>query len=360
VSRLDIARLRLRSQRLVGTPFAQPVNALRWFGAVQAQDYAGAKWGLAQRTAGATDAAIDALFDAGTILRTHVMRPTWHFVLPADIRWLLALTGPRVKAASAHYDRKLELDDAVFARSAALLREALHGGTHMTRAELADVLQRGGISARAQRLGHLLMRLELDAVITSGQRRGRQLTYALLDERAPPVPGLTRDEALAELTTRYFTSHGPATAQDFAWWAGLRVSDARLGLARVGSRLARAEHDGASWWFTATATGSTAETAEPVVHLLPNYDEHIVAYRDHGPSLAPGINEKLHQRRNALDAHIIVLNGRVIGGWRRTLQRKQAVLETTLLVELRKKERAALQRAAESYGRFLGLPAILK
>src|SRR5436190_10253869 len=227
----DIAHRRMRNQRLVGAPFATPDEAVGLLVAVQSQDYAGAKWAVGQRVRGATDAALERAFDSGAILRTHVLRPTWHFVTPADIRWLLKLTAPRVSAAMAYYNRKFELDARTFRRSQSLLAKALEGGRHLTREELTQVLERAGIGCKELRPTLLMMQAELDAVITSGPRRGKQFTYALLDERAPPEKTLARDEGLAVLALRYFASHGPAQIRDFAWWSGLTIADAKAGVA---------------------------------------------------------------------------------------------------------------------------------
>src|ERR1700736_2352993 len=180
----DIASRRLHTQRCSGEPFASAVEAVRWLGAVQSQDYAGAKWALGQRTRGATENELDRLFDEGAILRTHVMRPTWHFVLPEDIRWLLELTAPRIRLGLAARYRQLEIDEGVVARAGAAFTAALAGGRQLTRAELGKVLRAAGISPEGQRLPHLLSAAELDGLITSGPRQGKQFTYALLEERA--------------------------------------------------------------------------------------------------------------------------------------------------------------------------------
>ncbi len=221
----DIAARRLQAQRLTGAPFTSPLDAIRWLTAVQAQDYGAAKWALAQRSGATTDVELDRLFDQGAILRTHVLRPTWHFVLPEDIGWLLALTGPRVRAGLVARYRRLELDEKVARRAEALFTAALAGGSHLTRGELGEVLSAARISPDGQRLPHLIMRAELDSLIASGPRRGKQFTYALLEERVPKPRALDRDQAVAELTLRYFRSHGPAQVQDFMWWSGLRMAD---------------------------------------------------------------------------------------------------------------------------------------
>ncbi len=216
---MDFGHRRLHNQLLIQHPFDQPNEVVAWLGAVQAQEYGHAKWALGMRLPGATDVDVERAIAEGSILRTHVMRPTWHFVTSADIRWMLELTGPRVHALNAYYYRQQGLDDALFARSNAVLAKALAGGNYLTRPELQAALAGAGIVADGGlRASYLMMRAELDMLICSGPRRGKQFTYALLDERAPAASSLPRDEALAELTRRYFTSHGPATLKDFAWW----------------------------------------------------------------------------------------------------------------------------------------------
>jgi hypothetical protein len=355
---MDVALQRLRNQRLIGKPFAAPEDVVRWLGAVQSQDYAGAKWAIAQRTRASTDAEIDQACADGRILRTHVLRPTWHFVLPDDIRWMLALTAPRVRAAMAYYDRKLALDGALFRRSQVVLQKALAGGKSLTREELGRVLGAAGIPATGQRLGHIMMRAELDALIASGPRRGKQFTYALLDERAPRGRTLARDEALAELAGRYFASHGPALPQDFAWWSGLTVGDARRGIEAASPRLVAATADGKTYWHS-PAVSSRARIPSTVAHLLPNYDEAIVAYRDHAASLAPGMAVTFKARPDMVANHIVFLGGRVVGGWRRVPAKGALIVETALAIRPDPAARAALQAAAARFQAFLGLPVKL-
>jgi len=196
----DIVRARLYNQRLAGPQFERPEEVVQWLGAVQSQEYANTKWGIAQRAGSLTDAAIDQAFADGKILRTHVMRPTWHFVVPEDIRWMLALTAPRVHALSAYYHRQQELDAAIFAKSHGLLTKALQGQTQLTRQEISNVLRDGSIPTTGFRLGFILKHAELEALICSGALRGKQHTYALLSERAPQAKTLTRDEALSTLS----------------------------------------------------------------------------------------------------------------------------------------------------------------
>ncbi len=259
---LDIARQRLLNQRLAASPFEKPADVVNWLVAVQSQDYFGAKWALGLRLHDAHDADIDREFNAGSILRTHMLRPTWHFVTPADIRWLLALTAPRVHAANAAMYRKLELDSATLKRGHKALIKALRDGQHLTRDELRAALQTAGIAAdNGQRLAYIVMSAELDALICSGPRRGKQFTYALLDERVPPGKTLKREEALAKLAQRYFASHGPATVQDFAKWSGLRSVDAKHGLEAVKDQLQHETLNDEDYWFAASGRARPADIA---------------------------------------------------------------------------------------------------
>ncbi len=210
----DLVERRLANQRLDRAGPRQAARVVEWLGAVQAQEYGPARWGLGMRMPdGTTDADISDAFDAGRILRTHVLRPTWHFVTSADIRWMLELTGPRVQRLMASSNRTLELDARTLACGIAACERALDGHRHLTRAELSGALADAGIQAKSQRLAHIVMHAELEGVICSGPRRGKTFTYALVAERAPHAGRLDPDEALATLTFRYFRSHGPATVK---------------------------------------------------------------------------------------------------------------------------------------------------
>jgi Winged helix DNA-binding domain len=365
----DIAARRLQAQRLTGAPFTSPLDAIRSLTAVQSQDYTGAKWALGQRSRATTDAELDRLFDAGAILRTHVLRPTWHFVLPEDIGWLLALTGPRVRAGLVPRNRELEIDDYVAARAGELFTEALADGRHLTRPELGEVLKAAGVMPEGQRLPHLLLRAELDAVIVSGPRRGKQFTYAPLKERVPKARVLDRDEAVAELTLRYFRSHGPAQVQDFVWWSGLRIADARAGIAIAGDALGHRTVDGKDYWFDSGA-GPT-KRAPAVAHLLPNYDEYTVAYRDRAEILHAdlpfdsavfargGVSGGASVSFGSILSNVVTVGGKVRGSWRRSFARNGVRVEARMLNHLKPAESGAVEAAARRMGSFLERPVEL-
>ncbi len=357
MAHLDIAHHRLHSQRISEAALRTPSEVVGWLGAVQAQDYAGAKWALGLRLQGATDHDIDQAFADGAILRTHLMRPTWHFVTPADIRWMLALTAPRVHAVNASMYRRLELDNTVFRQSNAVLAKALQGGKQLTRDELRVVLQEAGIATDdGLRLAYIMMYAELDGVVCSGARRAKQFTYALLDERAPHTKTLEREEALAELARRYFVSRGPATVQDFAKWSGLTITDARRGLETVKAQLRHEVVDGQAFWFS-TSTPST-KGVSPTAYLLSVYDEYISGYKDRSAIGEAEVGAKLRALGNAL-SYIIVVNGQIVGTFKRTLGKDAVIVEANLFSRLTKAENRAVARAAQRYGDFLERPVVL-
>ena len=356
----DIPHLRLRNQRLIGAAGvapSSPEEVVGWLVAVQAQDYAGAKWALRLRMQAGTGDRIDQALEQGSILRTHLLRPTWHFVTPADIRWLLALNAPRIQAGNATMYRQQGLDAATLQRSQAALVKALEGGNQLTRLELRIALENAGIvTGEGLRLVYILMCAELEGVICSGGRRGRQFTYALLDERVPPARMLERPEALAELTWRYFLSRGPATLHDYVKWSGLTIADARSGLEDVKDRLVQAEVGGQVYWLPdSTPPG---EAISPNVHLLSIFDEYISGYKDRRAIADVQIGPALIAMGNAL-TYIIVVNGQIVGTWRRDLKSSSVLIETTLFKPLTEAEEQAVAAGFQRYGEFLELPVVM-
>ncbi len=345
-----IADQRLQNQRITRPGPRRPENLVAWFGAVQAQEYGPAKWGLGLRLPpSATDAGIERAFNRGRILRTHVLRPTWHFVAAADIRWMLELTGPHVHRTMSSYDRLLGLDAAVMTRAVGVIERALGEHRYLTRRELGAELERAGLPGRTSHLAHIAMYAELEGVICSGPRRGKQSTYALLADRAANAPRLPRDEALAELTRRYMRSHGPVTLRDFVWWSGLRTADARRGIEMIGAR--SHDVDGLRYWTIGRGTGARARRKSNV-DLLPVYDEYLVAYRDHQAVPRPAYVLGSFQ-------HALVIGGQVAGAWRTVFSTESVALNVTALRRLTPVERRKLAQAAARYGRFLRVPVSL-
>jgi hypothetical protein len=353
---MDFLRQRLYRQRVGARPFKQPADVVRWLGAVQAQDYPSAKWALALRTERVTDRDIEESFNHGEILRTHVLRPTWHFVLPSDIRWMVTFTAPRVNAAMGSYYRAWRLDERLFAKSNKVIARALEGGKHLPRRTLAAALTKAGIVKKEDgplRVVGLVLRAELDALICSGPMVGNQLTYALLEERVPRARILTDDEARAELVRRYFVSHGPATIADFRRWAGLTAAEATAGLEDVGRELDREVVGGKTFWFDGGERASRGRSATAC--LLPIYDECLLSYRDDPQPRVTAREKGAHTLGPA-----VVVDGRVVGTWKRMITEGSVVIDVTSFAPLTAKARHAVIDAAEGYAQFLQREPVIR
>lgn len=342
---MTVAARRLSRQFISHAGPRPPEAVVTRLGAMQAQEFEPALWGVGLRMRdGATARAVERAFTDGRILRTHVMRPTWHFVARDDIRWMLALTSPRVQQIAAGYNRRLELDARTLARAVRIFERALRDGHFLTRLELADALRRDGLTVSGQRLAHVTMHAELEALICSGPRRGKRSTYALLAERAPKATLLSRDEALASLSRRFFESHGPATIRDFVWWSGLTTADAKRGLEINHAR--REEIDGLAYWTVGSSPRSASRDAR--AHLLPIYDEYLVAYRDrqavpHWPAgTTPGRGLFAFQ-------HALVIDGHVAGTWRLAHDNEVNVVPVRHITA---KERRAVAEAVRRFQQF--------
>lgn len=349
-----IAQQRLHNQHITMATFEKPGEVVAWLGAVQAQDYLGSLWAIGLRLAAATEAAIEQAIADRTIVRTWPMRGTIHFVAPADIRWLQELLAPNTRTLirnAARYNQ-FELEEEDFAKSNAIFVKALQGGKQLTRAELTAALAQAGIAAKGLRFLLMLQRALTDSLLCYGVRRGKQQTLTLLDEWLPPTPVLTRDEAIARLAKRYFTSHGPATLQDFAWWSSLTITDARAGLEMVKAELVQEVIDGQTYWLTSSLPTLTTNQALPTAYLLPAYDEYTVAYKDRSAVLDPAY---FQQAGNGLSP-AIVIDGQIVGIWKRTIQKDAATISLNLFNPLNEVETHAFNAAINRYSAFLDMP----
>lgn len=357
----EIIRRRLANQALDQSSFKKPEEAVAWMTAMQGQEWAMVTWALALRVPGLAMAAVEAAFDAGRILRTHLLRPTWHLVAPADIRWLLNLTKPRVHQANAYMYRKLELDAALLKRCHGLLGKALAGGPK-TRVQLAEALEKGKVKAEGLRMGYILMHAELEALIASGPRAGKQFTYALLDDRAPKARALPREEALARLGGRYFASRGPATAQDLAYWSGLTSTESKKAfhLAAESGPFAQETWDGKAWLFPRVVPSGKAPAPKSATFLLPDYDEYGMSYKDRSAAAGPMVPSLGKSTRRSISMgqagpitdHMAVVDGKVAGTWRRAVKGKEVLVETDSFATLGAAKEKAVKQAAERYRAF--------
>lgn len=351
----NIREQRLLNQHLASPIFTNPADIVHHMGAIQAQDYASAKWATAQRLQGATDILIEKAFTDGDIIRTHVMRPTWHFVHPKDIRWMLELTAARVQATASSYHKQFQLDSKVFSTCEKAIAQALQGGKQLMREEVANALQQVGIATNEQRFIHIMMQMELIGLVCSGGRQGKQFTYALLDERVPSTKTINRQDALTALTERYFISHGPATLQDYIWWSGLTVADAKAGLEMVKHKLLSETVDANTYWFAERSDAPKSKI--PVAFLLPNYDEYIVSYKDRSAAIESSDINKADPRGTIFN-HTITINGRICAIWKRTIGKNKVDIEVIPFKPLSKVNQMAITLSAKRYAKFLGVKDI--
>lgn len=357
---MDITKVRLFNQHLIGEKFQKVEQVVEHLGAVQAQDFTAAKWSLGQRLNNSSDAKIETAFNQGKIIRTHIMRPTWHFVMPEDLVWMQELTAANVKRLMASYNRKLELDDELFKKTNSLIVESLKGHNYLTRQELKKILEGIGIKTDVQRLAHIVMWAELDSLICSGPLKGKQFTYVLVEERVKKVKNLNREESLTTLALKYFQSHGPAQLKDFAWWSGLSAKDANEALAFIKSKLNHeAINDRTYWFFPPRHSGvPLGGTIKSRVLLLSIYDEYTIAYNDRGALSEKNDIERMISMGNALTA-VIIINGKVAGTWKRTIRKNSVEIKLSPFRKLSKAESDAIQIQVETYGKFVGLKAEL-
>lgn len=348
-----IALQRLYQQRLSRNPMASPGEVVTWLGAVQAQDYLGSLWAIGLRVEHATEADIERAIADRTIVRTWPMRGTLHFVAPEDVRWMLELLTPRVIARNAEPYRRVGLDEAIFSRSCDILVKELQGGKQLSRNAIYKTLNAAGISTGGLRGLFILGWLAQKGVICFGARNGKQHTFTLLEEWAPTARTMGREESLAELARRYFTSHGPATLQDFAWWSGLPAADARSGLELVKTQLVQEDIRGQSYW-RAPSTLPLSPT-QSSAYLLPPFDEYTVAYTDRRDVLDP----VYIQQAGYGIGPTMVLDSQIVGTWKRTIKKDGILIEARPLTPLGKAEISLFEDTAERYGEFLGMPVTL-
>jgi hypothetical protein len=345
----QIAHIRLVNQRLTTSSFKKTEELVSWMGCIQAQDFASAKWAIANRIKGITDQQIEADFNAGKILRTHVLRPTWHFVCPEDIGWMLQLTAPHVKAMSKSMHRQLGIDETTLRKSKEVLTKALSAGKHLTRQQLLPFYTDANINTDDIRLGIILMDAELDGLICSGALQGKQFTYALLDERLTKTTPYDREIAIAELAKRYFSSHGPATIQDFAWWSGLNLADSKHGLEMNKHHLTHHIVNAQAYWF---AADTTAIPIAKSVQLLPAFDEYTIAYKYRGDVLPTVYNK---ETGNGIFKPLIIADGEVAGIWKRSLTKTKVLIDLMPFKPIDKSSQLKLLAEAKRYSKFLNL-----
>jgi hypothetical protein len=351
-----IAALRLHHHQLAHTSLTSPEAVVRWMGAMQAQDYRQALWGIGVRLPSVTAQQVEGAIAELKIIRTWAMRGTLHFVPAEDAKWMLNLMAVRVLAQSGRRQQQLELDAATFARCDALFVRLLEGGKRLTRSALLDHLEAEGIRTGGQRGYHILTNSAQRGLIAITAMDDKEQTFALLDECAPNAPSLSRDEALVEITRRYFRSHAPATAHDLAWWTGLTLTDARKGIADLGAALRRETLAGTPYWFSAESAHGTSGAPRMPISLLPAYDEYLLGYQNRAAILDPQFADKVCPGGNGVFQPMIVAEGQIVGIWKRTFKQREITITYAPFTRLSPAHTAACESALERFGAFWKMP----
>ena len=368
----ELRRLRLHVQQLRAPRATSPADVVRRFVAVQSQEFVPAQWGLAARIPAEQrpdGASVAAALDRGEILRTHVLRPTWHFVDPEDARWLMELSAERVHRQNATYYRRVGVEGELAARGLDVVAASLAGG-HRTRAELTTALEAAGLTFTGLAFTYLLMLAELERVAISGANAGKQRTYAAFDERVPASAPKPRDEALVELAGRFIRSRGPVTDRDFSAWSGFTLGDTRLAFATVvdrsEGRVQTVEVQGATHWHDAEVTADAEATMGPVgagvapgvVDLLQAYDEYIMGYAAPRAYLQPaGRSTPVIPE---FPMHALAIDGVLAGRWAPAVQAKRAVVKVVPWRPFSPAEERSLQASVAEVERFLGMPVTVE
>lgn len=345
----DISNHRISNLKINHSGFDTAKQLVAWMGAMQAQDFLMAKWALGLRIPNATENFVESAYNKGEIIRTHLMRPTWHFVSPDDVYWLLQLTSPRIKPILKSSNLKLELTNVVLNQCYRILENKLSGCQNLNRDELKRIFEKEAIKTDENRLSHIMMNAELDGLISSGPLRNNKLTYSLLEERVPYKKLLPREESLSELAKRYFSSHGPASLQDYVWWSGLSVSNAREGLEMNKSSLFSEQIEDETYWF---ADFEKKEIQQTGLHLLPAFDEILIAYRNRRAIIDDSINKKAILD-NGIFRPIVVLNGLIIGIWSKKTKNNICTVEIQLFSKQRSEVQCDIENEVIKYQKYL-------
>jgi hypothetical protein len=334
----------MRALALWASELATPGEVVRHLVAVQSQDHVLARWSVAQRLDHPVRASVvDDAFDRGELIRTHVLRPTWHYVSPHDLRWLVRFSGPRVAARTARYWAQFGLDARKLSASTEAIARAVEEGP-ATRPELAARLGRRGAPVGPAELAARVMHAELHSAVCSGPLRGRQHTYVPFDQRARGE-GPVGEDALGLLARRYFSTRGPATVQDFSWWAGLTMADARRGMNLAAVDLEFHEEGGRRYAFV-----PQDERCAPSVDFVQCYDEVVVSYRESRDVLkTPQVSFEPLQRDDGF-VHVILRAGQLLGRWRVAEDRS---IEVRLAASPSTAEREVLADRMAALGSFL-------
>jgi len=353
----EISHYRLTSQKLYKTNPCSPQEIVQHLGAMQAQDYTMAKWAIGSRC-DSTEKVIEEAINSAKIIRTHILRPTWHFVASDDIYWMLDLSAPQVKRFTASAAKKYGYDEKKLDQTNSKIEKLLTGNNHLTRDEIMQELNIKKSSSEDFLSAAIMMNAELDGLVCNGKMKGKQITYALLEERvSKPKFKLTKEEALSKLAKRYFESHGPATLTDFSWWSGFPPTTCKLAINAIELQLNSVEIESQKYWF-GNDISKDSDFRESV-HFLPAFDEILISYKTREASILSEHQSKAFTN-NGIFKPIILENGKVIGIWKRTIKKDHAKIETQFFYETESHKKTILFEGIKAFENYLETKIVIE
>jgi hypothetical protein len=349
----NIIKRRLLNQRIFNPKSKTPAEVLLHLGAIQAQDFSGAKWSIGLRIRDSIEKDIDNALSSKKIVRTWLMRGTLHLAAAENIRWMLDLFSGRIISGRAGRYRGLELDNEVFKKSFDTISRAFQKEKIISRKGLLRVLENGGISAKNQRGIHILGRAALESLICYGPDIGKQDAFVFLDDWIPGSKNISKEESLAKLAESYFKSRGPATVKDFVWWSGLKVSEASIALELIKHELSKELIDGETYWINMASDGNIEIPDE--LYLLPGFDEYLLGYKDRKEVLNPEYSDRICPGGNGIFFPSVVVNGKTAGTWKRLIKKNKVFIKYSPFKAFSGTEKKAFEEKSILYGKYLGL-----
>lgn len=334
---LELLKIRLYNQLLADHSLKQPLEIVSWMGAMQSQSLDLAKWAIGVRSEGKTVKDIDALLNSGKVIRTHILRPTWHFVTADDIHWMYDLSNPRLKPIYRSYAKMRQVDDELIYKAIPILVKMLEGNKHLTKQEITEIFISQKKVFDIHTLNQIINYAEMEGLVVNGCVKGKEQSFTLLEEFAPRKETITKDEALERLARKYFSSHAPATIQDFSWWSGLSLTECRQGIDSIKQSLVCESVNGREFWMKNDI--SVPQTENDSALLLPPFDEFVVSYKDRS-ELIEDVHFGKVMTKNGLFSPTIMLNGEIVGSWKKTMKKGAPKIELSFFVKTPKKVQA--------------------
>lgn len=331
----ELVNIRLYNHLLLTHEIKEPHGIVSWMGAMQSQALDMAKWAIGSRLENRNIKDIDEALNTGKVIRTHILRPTWHFVSAEDIHWIHDLSSPRLKPIYRSYAKGSGADESLIFRAVPMVEKILEGGKHLTKQEIGTALVEHDLQLDDRTLQLTISYAETEGILVNGRQKGNKQTFTLLEEWVPRQKTITKEEALECLARRFFTSHGPATIHDFIWWSGLTITQCRQAIEMIKADFICETINGRDFWMRNDTKTPPAD--KDYAFLLAPFDEFVVSYKDRSEIIEDHHYSKV-MTKNGLFSPTIILNGEIIGSWKKIVQKKSPRIELSFFEKRSKKK----------------------